>query len=38
MFPEIMHSGGKSEEDIKEVEECLKAAWNALPNVYLRVI
>jgi transposase len=32
MFPEIMQSGGDSEEDIKQVEECLKAAWNALPN------
>ena len=32
VFPEIMYSGGKLEEDIKEVEECLKAAWNSLPN------
>ena len=27
-----MHGGGKSEEDIQRVEECLKAAWEALPN------
>ena len=32
MFPEIMNGGGQSEEDIKRVEDCLKAAWNALPN------
>jgi DDE superfamily endonuclease/Transposase len=32
MFPEIMNGGGKSEEDIKQVEECLKAAWIALPS------
>ena len=32
MFPEIMNGKGTSEEDIKQVEECLKAAWNALPN------
>ena len=32
MFPDIMQGGGKSEEDIKKVEECLKAAWEALPN------
>lgn len=30
MFPEIMNGGGKSEEDIKKVEECLKATWEAL--------
>ena len=32
MFPEIMNSKGLSEEDIEQVEECLKAAWNALPS------
>ena len=32
MFSNIMSSGGKSEEDIQKVEECLKAAWEALPN------
>ena len=32
MFPEIMNGRGESEEDIKRVEECLKAAWEALPN------
>jgi transposase len=32
MFPEVMTSTGKSEEDIKAVEEALKAAWDALPN------
>jgi hypothetical protein len=32
MFPEIMNSGGTSEEDIEQVDECLKAAWIALPN------
>ena len=32
MFPEIINGGGQSEEDIKRVEDCLKAAWNALPN------
>jgi hypothetical protein len=32
MFPDIMSGGGKSEEDIQKVEECLKAAWEALPN------
>ena len=32
MFPEIMNSGGTSEEDIEQVEECLKAVWNTLPN------
>jgi hypothetical protein len=26
MFPDIMHGGGKLEEDIQRVEECLKAA------------
>ena len=31
-FPEIMKDRGESEEDIKRVEECLKAAWEALPN------
>src|SRR6266487_50662 len=32
MFPDIMNGGGKAEEDIQKVEECLKAAWDALPN------
>ena len=32
MFPEIINGKGTSEEDIKQVEECLKAVWNALPN------
>ena len=32
MFPDIIHSRGKSEEDIQKVEECLKAVWEALPN------
>jgi hypothetical protein len=32
MFPEIMNGGGQSEDDIEKVEECLKAAWDALPN------
>ena len=32
MFPEIMNGGGQSEEDIKRVEDCLKATWNTLPN------
>jgi DDE superfamily endonuclease len=32
MFLEIMSGGGQSEEDIEQVQECLKAAWNALPN------
>jgi hypothetical protein len=32
MFLEVMTSTGKSEEDIKAVEEALKAAWDALPN------
>ena len=32
MFPNIMSGGRKSEEDIQKVEECLKAAWEALPN------
>jgi DDE superfamily endonuclease len=32
MFPDIMSRGEQSEEDIKRVEECLKAAWAALPN------
>ena len=32
MFPDIMSSRGKAEEDIQKVEECLKAAWDALPN------
>ena len=32
MFPEIMKGRGESEEDIKTVEECLKAAWEALLN------
>ena len=26
IFPDIIYSGGKSEEDIQKVEECLKAA------------
>lgn len=32
MFPDIMNGGGESQEDIEEVEECLKAAWAALPD------
>ena len=32
MFPDIMSGGGKTEEDIQKVEECLKAAWDALPD------
>ena len=32
MFPEVMKSTGKSEQDIKNVEEALKAAWDALPD------
>ena len=32
MFPEIMNSGGESEQDIRNIEECLKQAWDALPN------
>jgi hypothetical protein len=32
MFPEIMNGSGETEEDIRKVEECLKAAWDALPN------
>ena len=32
MFPNVIYGGGKSEEDIQKVEECLKAVWEALPN------
>ena len=32
MFPEIMNSGGESEQDIRNIEECLKQAWDTLPN------
>lgn len=32
MFPDIMGGGGQSEEDIEKVEECLKEAWQALPD------
>ena len=32
MFLDIINSRGKAEEDIQKVEECLKAAWDALPN------
>ena len=32
MFPEVIESTGKSEEDIKAVEKALKAAQNALPD------
>ena len=32
MFPKIMNGKGTSEEDIEQVKECLKAAWNELPN------
>jgi hypothetical protein len=32
MFPEVISSGGTSEENIREVEECLKVAWDALPS------
>ena len=32
MFPDIMNGGGESEEDIRKVEECLIAAWDALPS------
>jgi hypothetical protein len=32
MFPKIMNGGEETEEDIKNVEVCLKAAWDALPN------
>jgi hypothetical protein len=34
MFPDIISGGGKTEEDIQNVEECLKAAWDALPNSF----
>jgi hypothetical protein len=27
-----MNSGGELEEDIRKVEECLIAAWDALPS------
>ena len=33
MFPDVIYSREKSEEDIQKVEECLKAAWEALPNI-----
>ena len=32
MFPDIMNGGGELEEDIRKVEECLIAAWDALPS------
>ena len=32
MFPEIMNGSGESEEDIQRVEQCLIAAWDALPE------
>jgi hypothetical protein len=32
IYLEVMESTGKSEEDIKAVEEALKAAWDALLN------
>jgi len=32
MFLDIINSGGEAEEDIKNVEECLNAAWDALLN------
>jgi hypothetical protein len=32
MFPEVMANSGTTEEDIKQLEEALKAAWNALPD------
>jgi hypothetical protein len=30
------NSRGQSEEDIKRVEGCLKAAWDALPNTLFK--
>jgi hypothetical protein len=32
MFLKVMTLTGKLEEDIKAVEEALKAVWDALPN------
>jgi hypothetical protein len=32
MFPDIMNGEMQSEEDIQRVEQCLKAAWEALPD------
>ena len=32
MFSDIMHGKRKSEEDVKQVKECLKAAREALPD------
>jgi hypothetical protein len=34
MFLEIISDGGQLEKDIKKVEECLKAAWNAFSNEF----
>ena len=33
-----MNDGGYLEKDIKKVEECLKTAWNALPNKLFEVL
>jgi hypothetical protein len=32
MFPEVMDGSGSSEEDLQKIEECLQAAWRALPD------
>ena len=32
MFLDIINGEEMAEEDIQKVEECLKAAWDALPN------
>jgi hypothetical protein len=32
MFPDFSASSGSGEEDIKQLEECLKAAWDALDD------
>jgi hypothetical protein len=32
MFLDIMDGSGSSEEDIQRIEECLQAAWSALPK------
>jgi len=35
MFPDIIDSSGKTEENIQKIKECLQVAWKALPDSLL---
>ena len=38
MFPEVINAKGESEEDQKNLEEALKAAWLAIPDSFFDVL